>query len=102
MDAPLQRSLMEFTSTIVEDQDMRREAIIFGERLRKLRTERRLTQEELAEAAGITATYTSDLERGTKVPSLTIVLKLARAFDVDVSQLLVDFRRENVRKLPLG
>jgi transcriptional regulator with XRE-family HTH domain len=80
---------------------VRPEAGIFGKRLRSLRLERGLTQEHLAELAGITATYTSDLERGAKVPSLTILLRLARAFDLTVGELLSDFRREVVQKLRL-
>ena len=71
---------MESTSTIVEAQlRVAVEAEIFGKRLRQLRLDAGWTQEQLAEAAGITTTYTSDLERGTKVPSLTILLRLSRA-----------------------
>jgi len=77
------------------------EAEIFGRRLRQLRTARGLTQEQLAEAAGITSTYTSDLERGEKVPSLSILLRLARAFDITVAELLEDFTREAVRRMSL-
>lgn len=77
------------------------EAQIFGKRLRQLRTSKGLTQEQLAEAAGITATYTSDLERGEKVPSLSIVLRLARAFDIPVAELLQDFTRDAVRRMSL-
>jgi transcriptional regulator with XRE-family HTH domain len=77
------------------------EAEIFGRRLRELRLARSLTQEQLAETAGITSTYTSDLERGEKVPSLTIVLRLARALDVSVSDLLQDFTRDALRRMSL-
>lgn len=94
---------MEFTSTIVEAQlDVAVEAEIFGKRVRELRLAAGWTQEQLAEAAGITTTYTSDIERGTKVPSLTIVLRISRAFRVSVGELLSDFTREAVRKMPLG
>lgn len=77
------------------------EAKIFGHRLRQLRIARGWTQEQLAEAAGITSTYTSDLERGEKVPSLSILLRLARAFDISVAELLQDFTTEAVRRMPL-
>ena len=78
------------------------EAEIFGRRVRQLRLEAGWTQEQLAEAAGITTTYTSDLERGTKVPSLTIVLRISRAFRVSVADLLRDFTPESVRRMRLG
>jgi transcriptional regulator with XRE-family HTH domain len=94
---------MELTSTIVEDQpDVTAEAKIFGKRLRQLRLDAGWTQEQLAEAAGITTTYTSDLERGTKVPSLTIVLRISRAFRISVADLLRDFSLDAVRRMPLN
>jgi transcriptional regulator with XRE-family HTH domain len=93
---------MEVTSTVVEDQPpMAVEAEIFGKRLRQLRTNAGWTQEQLAEAAGITTTYTSDLERGTKVPSLTILLRISRAFKMPVAELLRDFSIDAVRRMPL-
>jgi transcriptional regulator with XRE-family HTH domain len=93
---------MEFISTIVEAQlDVAVEAEIFGKRVRQLRIAAGWTQEELAEAAGITTTYTSDLERGTKVPSLTIVLRISRAFRVSVAELLKDFTVDAVRRMVL-
>ena len=93
---------MELTSTIVEDQiDVSAEAKIFGRRVRQLRHAAGWTQEELAEAAGITTTYTSDLERGTKVPSLTIVLRISRAFRISVGELLRDFSVDAVRRMRL-
>jgi transcriptional regulator with XRE-family HTH domain len=94
---------MEITSTIVEDQSVVAiEAEIFGKRLRQLRLKAGWTQEQLAEAAGITTTYTSDLERGTKVPSLTIVLRLSRAFKVSVAEMLRDFTIDAVRRMQIG
>lgn len=94
---------MEVTSTVVEDQpDVAVEAEIFGKRLRQLRQDAGWTQEQLAEAAGITTTYTSDLERGTKVPSLTIVLRISRALRIPVAELLRDFTVEAVRRMALG
>jgi transcriptional regulator with XRE-family HTH domain len=94
---------MEFTSTIVDAQPgVAVEAEIFGKRVRQLRLAAGWTQEQLAEAAGITTTYTSDLERGTKVPSLTIVLRISRALRMPVADLLRDFTVEAVRKMKVG
>jgi transcriptional regulator with XRE-family HTH domain len=75
------------------------EAKVLGGRLRQLRLAREWTQEHLAEAAGITSTYTSDLERGEKVPSLSILLRLARGLDIPVAELLQDFTRDAVRRM---
>jgi transcriptional regulator with XRE-family HTH domain len=68
------------------------EAEIFGRTLRTLREERKLTQEKLAQAAGLTTSYISDLERGMKVPSLTTILQLAAALRLQPPELLEDFR----------
>lgn len=57
--------------------------------LRKLRLKAALTQEGLAEAAGIDATYVQRLERGVPANITIAVLgALARALDVDVAKLL--------------
>ena len=77
------------------------EARIFGERLRQLREAGGLTQEKLAQAADLTTSFVSTLERGGKVPSLTTVLKIARALKLDAGALLADFSYDALRKLKL-
>jgi transcriptional regulator with XRE-family HTH domain len=77
------------------------EAVLFGQALRRLRTQRQWSQEHLAEAAGITLNYVGNLERGEQGPSLHIVVRLARALEMDVPTLLADFQREVVRKIRL-
>lgn len=68
-----------------------REAAILGEIVRGLRKEKAWTQEDLAERAGLTTTYVGQVERGDKVPSLTVVLKLAMALEVLPSRMLEPF-----------
>lgn len=51
----------------------------FGERVRGLREERGWSQEALAERAGLHFTYVSQIERGTRNPTLTVVARLAAA-----------------------
>jgi transcriptional regulator with XRE-family HTH domain len=75
------------------------EAELFGRRLRELRKEHGLTQEALAEAADLSGNYISDLELGRKVPSLTILVRLAQALEVGAPELLADFGRDAVRKM---
>ena len=67
------------------------EAEKFGAVVRRLREEKGLTQEELAERAGIRATYVGFIERGDNVPTLTIVIQIASALRVRPSDLLRDF-----------
>lgn len=65
--------------------------MIFGQRLRELRLERNLTQTELAERCGSNHPFISNLERGVKVPSLTMVLRLAEALECRVYDLVKVF-----------
>jgi transcriptional regulator with XRE-family HTH domain len=83
------------------DQRKAPEAVLFGKSLRGLRTARGWSQERLAEAAGITLNYVGNLERGEQGPSLHILVRLARALEIDVPTLLAEFRREVIRKLRL-
>jgi transcriptional regulator with XRE-family HTH domain len=57
--------------------------------LRELRKKKGLTQEQLAFEAGIRRTYVSILELGQQQPSLTTVIKLAKALKISTSQLLL-------------
>ncbi len=61
--------------------------IAFGQRVRQLRLDRGVTQEEVAHRAGIHVTYLSGIERGVRNPSLTSIYALAAALEVPVSQL---------------
>lgn len=60
----------------------------FGEQLRKLRQEKDLTQEELADKAGMHFTYIGQIERGQRNPSLVNLHKLAKALKVSAGTLL--------------
>lgn len=79
----------------------RREGEIFGGTVRQLRTDAGLTQEQLAAASGLTTTYVGQVERGDKIPSLTVVLKLARGLEVAPGELLRGFSGSVVRALKL-
>jgi transcriptional regulator with XRE-family HTH domain len=77
------------------------EALLFGQSLRRFRAEKGWSQERLAEAAGITLNYVGNLERGEQGPSLHVLVRLARALEMDLSVLVSDFRRDAIRKLRL-
>lgn len=64
------------------------EGVIFGQRLRDLRIARDMTQRQLAEACGSNSPFISNLERGVKVPSLTMVLRLSNALQCRVYELV--------------
>jgi transcriptional regulator with XRE-family HTH domain len=62
--------------------------VAFGRAVRQLRTERRLTQEAFAELADLDRTYVSGIERGVRNPTLEMIHKLARGFDLRASELV--------------
>ena len=60
----------------------------FGRRLQALRTERGLTQEQLAEALDKSVEHVSYLERGERAPSFETLFDLADALQTNVRELL--------------
>jgi transcriptional regulator with XRE-family HTH domain len=52
-----------------------------------MRGQRKLSLDGLAERTGLTNSLLSKVERGVSIPSIATVLRLARAFDVDVAHL---------------
>jgi transcriptional regulator with XRE-family HTH domain len=59
----------------------------FGARIKELRAEREITQEELAERVGIFRTYMSRIETGLGNPTLTTIHALADSLGVSVAEL---------------
>ena len=74
-------------------------AELFGSALRRVRRERGLSQEALAEATGLSANFVGEMERGLKAPGLGVIVRLSRALDVSVHDLLVDFTDSAIRRL---
>ena len=58
-----------------------------GLNIRRLREERGWSQEEYAERADIHRTYVSDIERGRRNPTITVVERLARPLEVTMGTL---------------
>ncbi|WP_407270813.1 helix-turn-helix domain-containing protein [Radiobacillus sp. PE A8.2] len=62
-------------------------AKVLGERIRKLRKAKGITQEELAHMACLHSTYIGQLERGEKNATLDSINKVARALDISLEEL---------------
>ncbi len=76
---------------MAERQDERRGHLAaFGERVRKLRTQAGLTQEVLADLAGLHRAEVGFLERGERDFGISVLWPLANALDVPVAALFVD------------
>jgi transcriptional regulator with XRE-family HTH domain len=61
--------------------------------MRQLRHDKNMTQEEVAERSGLSARYVGSIERGAVSASVTILGKLADAFEVDPCELVRTRRR---------
>lgn len=64
-----------------------RSGAALANRLREVREGRGLTQQRLAEAAGVSRKTINTVERGVFVPSTILALKLAEVLDTPVEQL---------------
>ena len=62
----------------------------FGRRLRALRQERGLSQEQLAHLAGLDRTYVSSCEAGRRNATIKTLERLATALEIDPSALVSD------------
>ena len=72
------------------------EGQLVGERIREVRVARGLTQGDLAELCGTSIAAISHIERGTKVPTITTLVRLADALECRVTKLV-----DVLDKLPL-
>jgi transcriptional regulator with XRE-family HTH domain len=68
--------------------------LAFGRTVRRLRENRGLSQEKLAELAGIHRTYIGDVERGTRNIALVNMTKIAKALGTSFSRLIAEMEKE--------
>jgi len=62
-------------------------ARLLGRRIRELRKNKRLTQEELGEKSGISYKYLGNIERGLENPSFKHLARIAKALGIELSEL---------------
>jgi transcriptional regulator with XRE-family HTH domain len=72
-------------------------AAAFGQRLKQVRQDRGMTQEQLAEAAELHPTFISNVERGYRVPTVATLLRLASGLAVSPGSL-VDTLADEVKE----
>ena len=74
---------------------------VVGERIRSLRLERKMTREELAEAAELSTSFLYEIETGKKGFSAYTLGNLARALGVQTDYILLGkVRKKDEKKLP--
>jgi transcriptional regulator with XRE-family HTH domain len=68
--------------------------VAFGRTVRRLRENRGLSQEKLAELAGLHRTYIGDVERGTRNIALVNMTRIAKALGTSLSRIIAEMEKE--------
>lgn len=61
--------------------------ILFGQAIRKFRTQKQISQEAFADMCSLHRTYISDIERGLRNVSIENIEKMAKALDMKISDI---------------
>jgi transcriptional regulator with XRE-family HTH domain len=72
---------------------------LFGEVLRRYRTQRNISQEELAYLAGVDRTFISRLERGARQPTITTLIGIGLALDVPAAHMVREVETEYLKQI---
>lgn len=64
-----------------------------GRVLVKYRTIEKISQEELADRAGIHRTYVSQIERGLKSPTLSVLFEISKSLNTTASSLIAEVEK---------
>lgn len=67
--------------------------LAYGNTIRAIRQNKKISQEELADLCGLHRTYISDVELGKRNVSLENIDKIAHALDVNISEIFIEVER---------
>ncbi len=73
--------------------------VALGERIRKARKQKFLTQEQLAEACDLSTAHIGHIERGTRALSIESLITIANVLEVSTDYLLLDVSVNSEKKL---
>jgi transcriptional regulator with XRE-family HTH domain len=66
--------------------------VALGAAIRAARLERGISQEELAHRSAIDRSYMSSIERGSQNPGMVSIVRVARAMEMTVAELMIEAR----------
>jgi len=78
-------------SEIIEKLDYKE----MGKRIRTRRRELNITQEQVAERAGISTSFIGHIERGEKVASVETLATLSEVLDMDLNYMILGVNRDD-------
>ena len=64
--------------------------LTMGDRIKEVRKKRKMTQEQLAECLDVSVEFVGQIERGIKLPSMQVFIKLIKTLNVSADYLLRD------------
>ena len=67
---------------------MQNEAKKLGANLKNIRTNKGITQTAIAQSLGVDRSFVSNIENGKTNPTLSTITSLAKALDINASELL--------------
>lgn len=70
---------------------------LLGERIKKERLNKNLTQEKLAEIANVSVSFLGQIERGDRKPSLETVVNISNGLGITVDLLLQDSYKKKLK-----
>lgn len=78
------------------------DSLKIGVKIRECRHARKLSQNALAEKAGISTRYLGDIERGAKIPKLSTFVNLLNAMNASADYVLMDILQIKQSELELS
>lgn len=69
--------------------------ILFGQAIRKFRSEKHISQEAFADMCGLHRTYISDIERGLRNVSIENIDKMAQALHMNISDIFREVEKND-------
>lgn len=70
-----------------------------GQRIRKARKEKGLTQEQLAELCDLSTAHIGHIERGTRALSIESLIVISEILNVSTDYLLMDISTSNIKNI---
>lgn len=74
--------------------DKRTESIAFGKVLKRIRKDKKYTQDELSLYSRVDRSFISELENGEKSATFLTIVALTKALHIPVSEFMVEYERE--------
>lgn len=77
---------------MIKNKDLLKQYLIFSNNIKRIRKEKNLTQEKLAEISDLSISYVKQIEstKDYKNLTLTTMLKISKALEVSINELFKD------------